>query len=130
MSVARMAALIGCAFLGAMPALSSDKAESEVLDKYTRTETFENCINIQRIQSSRILNRHQILFEMAGGDAYLNEPESCPGLNKSLALGYDATTGDLCTTTIVRLIDAGSPAGDRGSCGLAKFQKLEEKPAP
>ncbi|BCW87879.1 hypothetical protein sos41_10110 [Alphaproteobacteria bacterium SO-S41] len=132
MSIMRMAAVFGCAVLGGalLPALASDKADSDVLAKYNRTETYENCINIQRIQNSRILNDHQILFEMAGDTVYLNEPENCPSLNKSLGLGYDATTGDLCTTTIVHLIDPGSPAGDRGSCGLSKFQKLEKKPAP
>ena len=131
MSVMRMAAL-GCAVFGSalLPAFASDKADSDVLAKYNRTETYETCLNIQRIQNSRILNDHQILFETAGNKDYLTEPENCPSLSKSLALSYDATTGDLCTTTIVHLIDPGSPAGDRGSCALSKFQLLEKKPAP
>mgnify|MGYP001286581642 CR=1 FL=1 len=97
---------------------------------YTRTGIFENCIRTQQIRTSRILNKNQILFEMAGGEAWLNEPKNCPGLSKSLALAYDATTGQLCTTTIVTLVDPGSAVATRGGCGLEKFERLERPVAP
>lgn len=132
MRVSLQAAAIGCAMLvlGTLPAaVAADQEDSEVLAKYDRTQTFENCIRISRIESSRILNRHQILFEMAGGKTYLNEPDSCPSLSKSLTLVFDATIDELCTTTIVRLVDTGAGVGERGSCGLAKFQELTKKPA-
>ena len=109
-------------------AAAKDDGDAAALAKYDRTETFENCLDIQRIQSARILNSRQILFEMNGDKVYLNEPEHCPSLSKSLALAYDATTGQLCTTTIVHLVDTGAGGGNRGSCGLAKFQLLTKKP--
>lgn len=132
MRVSNFARAAGCALglLAVLPAAAKDKEDADALAKYDRTGTFENCLDIQRIQSSRILNSHQILFEMNGDKVYLNEPESCPSLSKSVALAYDATTGQLCTTTIVHLVDPGSAGGDRGSCGLAKFQLLTKKPAP
>jgi len=110
------------------PALAADRQDAEILAGFARTGEYENCLRVQQIESSRILNRHQILFEMKGSKTYLSEPDSCPGLSKSLALAYDATTGELCTTTIVHLIDAGSAAGGRGTCALSKFQRLSKKP--
>ncbi len=125
------AAVLGCALFALAPAALAAEAAADdpALAKYTRTQSFENCLDTRRIESARILNRRQILFEMTGSDAYLNEPENCPSLSKSVTLAYDATTGQLCTTTIVHLVDTGTGGGERGSCGLAKFQKLEKKPA-
>ena len=64
---------------------------------------------------------------MNGDRAYLAEPKSCPGLSRNLALSYDATTGQLCNTTIIRLLDTSSPVSSRGSCGIERFEKLEKK---
>lgn len=104
--------------------------EAETPTGYTRTGIFETCIQTQQIRTSRILNRSQILFEMVGGEAWLNEPKNCPALSKSLALAYDSTTGQLCTMTIVTLVDPGSAVATRGGCGLEKFERLEKSAAP
>lgn len=114
----------------ALPAAFAAGGGADTPAGYTRTGTFETCIRTPDIKTSRILNDRQILFEMAGGEAWLNEPKNCPALSKSLALAYDATTGQLCTTTIVTLIDPGSSVESRGACGLEKFEKLEKTPTP
>ncbi len=111
----------------AVPAAAADKAPVE---GYTRTGETTNCLTVNRIQQSRILGENQILFEMLGGDRYLSEPENCH-LRKTYALKYDATINQLCTTTIVTLLDVsgGGPA-IMGGCGLAPFEKLAKAPKP
>lgn len=117
------------AFAIAMPltsALAADKPAPE-LEKYNRTGQYETCLTSHRIRETRILNDKQILVTMNGGDAYLAEPKSCPGLSKGLALSYDATIDQLCNTTIIHLLDTSSPVPARGSCGIERFEKLEKK---
>jgi hypothetical protein len=111
----------------AVPAAASDKAP---LDGYTRTGETSNCLMINRIQNTRILSKTQILFEMLGNEDYISEPENC-NLRKTYALKYDATINQLCTTTIVTLLDPGAGGPTQvGSCGLAPFEKLTKTKAP
>jgi hypothetical protein len=102
-------------------------ADSPALKNFERTGEFETCLPSNRINYSRILNKRQILFEMTGGEVYLNEPNACPGLSTSYALVYTANPNHLCNTTVVRLIEPGSPAPERGGCGLSRFEKLKKK---
>ncbi len=96
---------------------------------FIRTGQLESCIMANRIRQSRILNKNQILFEMHGGDTYLNEPpNACTNLRKSYALVYDVTVDKLCNTTIVHLSDPSSPVSERGPCGIGRFEKLEKAP--
>jgi hypothetical protein len=97
---------------------------------FERTGIFESCLPANRIDYSRILNKRQILFEMTGGEVYLNEPEACPGLSTSYALVYTANPNHLCNTTVVRLIEPGSPVPERGGCGLGRFEKLKKTATP
>ena len=111
---------------GAAPAAREDAKE---LDAYARTGETKSCLSARSIRSARILNRHQILFEMQGGQRYLNEPMHCLGMRKSQALSYELTTGSLCSLTIIRLIDPSSPSWEQGACGLDEFQTLEPRQA-
>lgn len=118
--------VLGLGFALAAPALAADKPE---IKGYTRTGETTNCLMVNQIRESRILSKTQILFEMSGGTRYVSEPENCR-LNKRYALKYDATINQLCTTTIVTLLDT-STGGPMtvGSCGLAPFEKLAKNPA-
>ena len=107
-------------------AFAADKPAPE-LEKYNRTGQYETCLTSHQIRETRILNDKQILVTMTGGDAYLAEPKSCAGLSRNLALSYDATTGQLCNTTIIHLLDTSSPVPSRGTCGIERFEKLEKK---
>lgn len=132
MTLGRLALGVAVAgIFGLASACASDRPKSEdapELANFKRTGKYETCLTSNRIDRIRILNRKQILFEMIGKDYYLAEPEHCPGLSKSLALSYDATINQLCNTTIVHLIDPGSPVPQRGTCGIDRFEKLEKKP--
>lgn len=109
-------------------ALAADREDAKELSEYERTGETRSCLFARSIRSARILNQHQILFEMQGGDRYLNEPRHCH-MRKTQALSYRLTTSSLCSPTIVRLIDASSPSFEQGACGLGEFQKLEKRAA-
>lgn len=104
-------------------------ADAPALANYERTGAFENCLSVNRIDYSRILNKRQILFEMIDNEVYLNEPKACPGLGSFVALRYDATSNLLCNTTAVTLIDTSSSVPMRGSCIIGRFEKLKTKVA-
>lgn len=122
-------AVAGLCLAATASAADRNHEDAKALSGYTRTGATENCLRVTNIRSSEILNDHQILFKMSGGDAYLNEPKSCSGLNRSLALNYEVTGSDLCTTTIVKLVDPSSPVPLQGTCTLDAFQKLEKNEA-
>ncbi len=112
----------------AKKASAEPQKDSQALDKYNRTGQFEKCLPLNRIQHSRILNDHQILFEMTGGDDFLNEPKSgCPSLSPSYALTYETSIHQLCNTQIVRLIEPSSSVPERGACNIAQFERLTKK---
>jgi hypothetical protein len=122
------AACLAMTTLGLASAYAGEaKPDAPALAKYKRTGQYQTCLTAHLIQSSRILNRHQILFEMIGGGVFLAEPEHCPGLSSDLALAYDATNDELCNTTIIRLVEPGSSVPNRGGCDIERFEKLERK---
>ena len=124
------ATLLSAAVLAAAPALAGEaKGDKPALEGFTRMGEMSNCIYARQLDQVKILNKHQILFEMINGKYYLNEPENCPGLNKRYALKYDATIGQLCNTTIVTLLDTASGIHNQGSCGLSQFERVEKNVA-
>ena len=123
------ATLLSAAVLAAPAMAGETKADKPALEGFTRTGEMSNCIYSRQLDQVKILNKHQILFEMINGKYYLNEPENCPGLNKRYALKYDATIGQLCNTTIVTLLDTASGIHNQGSCGLSQFERVEKNVA-
>jgi len=128
MTYLRIAALVAAAGLaGAAPAIAGDAPD---VAGFMRTGETKLCLSNRQIDSTKILNKQQILFKMKGGDTYLNETEGCPGLSRHSALSYEVYGGQVCNTTIVTLLEpAGTGLQPRGSCLLSKFEKLERKTA-
>lgn len=121
-------------------ALAATGDKDKALAQYERTGKLENCVQLIRIDQTRILDKSTILFEMVGKDAYLNTlPHKCPGLSKHRAIRYETSLSQLCNTDIVTVIDMGLATtreaiegfgpGTFGSCGLGKFELLKKKPA-
>lgn len=96
---------------------------------YVRTGETKSCLQTRRIDSLKILNKTQILVEMANGDRYLQEPRSCSPLRKDYAFVYETHGGELCDTTIIKLHDTSLDFGPTGICSFDKFQKLEKQSA-
>ncbi|MFT3810988.1 MAG: hypothetical protein QM698_13800 [Micropepsaceae bacterium] len=107
-------------------AFAADEAATP--EGYVRTGKTESCLRLNRIDSLQILNETQILVKLNSGEAWLQEPRSCSKLRKTYAFVYDAPTGDLCDTTIIKLTDPGA-GGFSGTCAFDKFQQLEKKTA-
>lgn len=121
-----IATLLSTALMGGAALAGEEKTEKPPLVGFTRTGEMHNCIYARRLDQVKILNDSQILFEMLGGQYYLNEPTSCPTLRKRYALKYDSTIGQICTTTIITLLDTASGIHYQGTCGLGKFEKVEK----
>jgi len=93
----------------------------------------ENCISLSRIDRTRVIDNQNILFFMKGGDVYSNElPHKCNGLRKGKTFMYKTSLNRLCNVdTITVLDDIGFGFSRGATCGLGKFQPVEEfKPAP
>ena len=122
-------AVLAASLAAILPAAAGEKAAAPELSGYTRTGETSSCLTVRRIDSTKILNDHQILFEMSGGETWLNEP-SCAGLSSHVALAYEVHAGQICDTTIVTLVEPADGLNSvRGSCALSKFEKLERKVA-
>ncbi len=124
-----IAGLLSSAFLAAPAAAKQADGEKPELAGYTRTGQMSTCIYARQIEQVKILNGKQILFEMTNGRYFLNEPEHCPTLRKRYALKWDATTGQVCNTTIVTLLEPSAGLHHQGACGLAKFERVEKNVA-
>jgi len=123
-------ALVLAPFLALPTALAADapKDDASELSDYARTGQTKSCLRASDIDTTTVLNNHQVLLRTKFNEYYLGEMPSCPQLNRSLSLVYDATPNDLCTTTIVHLADFGTPAVQRGACAFASFEVLKKKP--
>jgi hypothetical protein len=97
----------------------------DALAGYQRTGELKDCIPTSRIAAVRIIGKRQILFDMLGGDDYLNEPAHCVALEKTDALVYERWVEPLCTPQAIEVRTPGSAVPSRGPCYLAKFERLE-----
>lgn len=129
-----LAALLSLAL--AAPALADGdkdkKKEPEPpkeLENYIRTGEFENCIRTHRIRDTDVLDDYHILFHLRGGKTYLNKlPHRCPRLGFEEAFSYRLSIPELCNVDIITVINRGGGPTLGPSCGLGKFELLEEKP--
>ena len=112
-------------------ALAGDATEDKLakaLKKYEKTGEIENCIMVTRIDSSKVIDDNNILFEMKGKKAYLNTlPRRCSRLGFEKAFSYRLHTTQLCNVDIITVFDSGSNI-QGPSCGLGKFVEYKKKP--
>ena len=110
-------------------ALAREKmSKEEVLAGYERSGEMLNCVSLQQLKHSRILDNKTILFESVGDKAYLNElPFECPQLKAMDAYAHKTSINSMCNLDLITVIDT---AADQrlGSCSLGKFERLTEKP--
>lgn len=80
-----------------------------------------DCLDLNRIRSSRIIDRTAILYETDNGTLYLNRPASgADQLRTGLTLVTDTHTPQLCSVDTVRLVDLPGHF-ESGWVGLGKF---------
>ena len=91
----------------------------------------EDCVNINRIARTEIIDARNILFHMRGGDIYRNVlPRRCPGLDDGDPISYQPRTGQLCDIdTITVLTQTGVGFMQGPSCRLGKYYLINEAEA-
>lgn len=86
----------------------------------------QSCIPLAQISESRVRDDWTIDFRTRGNRWYRNTlPYRCSGLGFERAFSYATSQSQLCSTDIITVIQTGTPAGPRGSCGLGAFQPVE-----
>ncbi len=88
----------------------------------------KNCVSLQSIRSTRIVDNSTIDFKMAGGKTYRNSlPYSCPSLKFEEKFLYKTSTGQLCNVDFIRVLsNYGGRLQEGAGCGLGKFQQVEK----
>jgi hypothetical protein len=86
-----------------------------------------DCIDLARIDHTRVRDSGTIDFHMRGREIYRNSlPHECPGLAFEDSFTYRTSLGRLCS---VDTIQVNSRTGIPGpTCALGKFQRLDPPP--
>lgn len=126
-ALAAAGTLGACATAPASDPFEALDAEAEAaLARYERTGETRNCVSTRRIDRIEPLSERVWLFEMRGGEDYLNVvSRGCSGADSAFTyLQYETSGTQLCASQIVRVIDQPSDS-PRGSCGLGPFERLD-----
>lgn len=115
------------ALLAAPAAILAQQDESEA----AAAENMVNCVSLSRVDRTRVVDEHTILFYMRGGEIYRNVlPHRCPGLDSNSTFMYRVATPQLCNVDVITLLDDfGTRFMPGASCGLGKFQPISEAAA-
>lgn len=86
----------------------------------------ENCVSLQRLDYTHVVDDQSILFYMNGKDVYLNAlPNRCPTLQTEKRFLYRVTMNQLCHLDLITVIyDAGFGFMEGPSCRIGKFQPV------
>lgn len=111
-------------FAGGLSAIAG-RHGAEVLAAYEKTGDTTNCLRLSWIRDSDPVDDYTIVFEVRGGDVYLNELDSrCSGLEREKRFSYVTPRPQICEGDIISVTDTFGTF--RGSCALGKFEKLSK----
>ena len=87
-----------------------------------------DCIPVQRVDRTEVLDDRNIVFHMRGREAFLNRLErDCPGLDREKRLMYEVRSAQLCKVdTISVLEDWGVGVARAFTCPLGPFEKVSQ----
>ena len=87
----------------------------------------QSCIQVSRIQSTRVHSDDTIDFNMGGRTVYRNIlPSRCYSLGFEERFAYETTTGQLCDVDTITVLHADGARGT--TCGLGEFLPIELDP--
>ncbi len=116
---------LGLAFLLALlvpgPSLADEEEEEE--------DNTLNCIRVNRIRNTKVVDDLRILFYMRGKSDYLNIlPRQCRGLSREGRFSYRVSANTLCQLDSIRLLYDGAMGLEEGiSCRLGFFHGVTEE---
>jgi hypothetical protein len=89
-----------------------------------------DCIQINQIKRTKIVDDQNIIFYMRGNKSYNNHlPNKCSGLKSEDKYLYKTSLSQLCNVDIITVLHQdGAGMSPGASCGLGSFQ-LVESPA-
>jgi hypothetical protein len=119
-------AIAAAAGLGLLVSQVAAQSDSENVDREVK-----NCINLNQIDRTDVVDDDTILFYMRGKEIYENDlPNKCPELRSEDRFMYRTSTSQLCNVdTITVLNDLGFGFVPGASCGLGKFAPISEEAA-
>lgn len=102
-------------------------ADFEALKRYQATGKVKNCVSLNRISRTKVLDDRTVFFEMRGKKHYVNRMDrKCPSLKREERFMYKTSIGQLCSIDIITVLDGFGRSW--ASCGLGKFEEIELKP--
>jgi hypothetical protein len=82
-----------------------------------------DCIQLARIDRTRVRDNRTIDFHMRGGEVYRNRlRHECPGLAFEDSFAYRTSTGRLCSVDLIAVNNRSGAPGP--SCALGPFQRI------
>ena len=87
-----------------------------------------DCIPLQRVDRTEVLDNRDIVFHMRGGDVFLNQLErDCPGLDREKRFMYEVKSAQLCKVDTISVLEDWGVGEARGfTCPLGPFQRVSE----
>lgn len=121
-----VAIVIGATALGTTYARHHENFD--MLAGYEKTGDVVTCLPLTQVRDSDPIDDNAILFELRGGEMYLNELRGkCIGLKRNDRYSYQTTQNKICKGDVLTVENPlGLPIG---SCGLGEFEALSEIPA-
>ncbi|MBV9841784.1 MAG: hypothetical protein JOY99_09690 [Sphingomonadaceae bacterium] len=117
----------GIAALGAGPS-AAQKLKPEQEARIQPTGKPEDCVQINRIQETRVRDDQTIDFYMIDNHVYRNRlPQSCPTLGTERRFSYTTSLPELCSTDTITVFFE-SPLMRGATCGLGQFQPVSGAP--
>jgi hypothetical protein len=90
-----------------------------------------NCIALNRVERTSVVDDDTILFYLNGRDVYRNDlPHRCPTLASEDTFMYRVTTTQLCSVDVITVLEnIGSRFMPGPSCGLGAFTPISTEEA-
>lgn len=88
----------------------------------------EDCVYLNRIDRTEVIDPQTVVFHMNGGEVYANRlPHRCPGLRHNKAIMYKTSLSKLCKVDVITVVeDMGFGLSQGASCGLGSFVPIDE----
>ncbi|MBN7797409.1 DUF6491 family protein [Parahaliea mediterranea] len=115
--------LSGCAATATDGDGSSDDRDAEPDPLEELLGGSRNCVQLNRIARTEVVDERTIVFHMNGGDLYANRlPRRCPGLRRDKTIMYKTSMNQLCNVDLITVLDDMGFGFTRGAtCGLGSF---------
>ena len=118
--LAAMAALAGCA----QGTTRRQEADRRALAEARPVGEPVDCIDLSRIDRTRVRDNRTIDFHMRGREVYRNRlRDECPGLAFEDSFAYRTSLGRLCSVDLITVNRSGG-GGSGPTCALGAFQRI------